>query len=62
MSTRINTVLPLPLERRASRTQVKESVTAVPKAMSERPTRKRTSSWDPFEVWRTRVKSPPGPE
>lgn len=61
MSTRTYTVLPLSaVERRASRAQSKETPAAAPK--SNRTARKRTSSWDPFEVWRTRVKSPSGSE
>lgn len=57
MSTRTDAVLPpLLLERRASRAQTKESPAV--SAPRER-VRKRTTSWDPYEVWRTRVKTPP---
>jgi hypothetical protein len=57
MSTRSDAILPpLILDRRAPRGQEKENSVTVPSR--ERMTRKRTSSWDPYEVWRTRVKSP----
>lgn len=60
MSTRTDAVLPpLLLERRASRAQTKETSAAGP---PRGRIRKRTSAWDPYEVWRTRVKSPSGPE
>jgi hypothetical protein len=26
---------------------------------SQRMTRRRSSAWDPFEVWKTRIKTPP---
>ena len=58
MSTRTDAVLPpLILDRRAPRGgQGKEnSVTVVSR---ERMPRKRTAAWDPYEVWRTRVKNP----
>ncbi|MFZ0500418.1 MAG: hypothetical protein WAM52_14905 [Steroidobacteraceae bacterium] len=61
MSTRLDSVLPpLILDRRAPRTQTRETPVAVP--ARERMTRIRTSSWDPYEVWRTRVKSPTTPD
>lgn len=61
MSTRTDSVLPpLILERRAPRSQAKESSAAIPSR--ERMTRKRTASWDPYEVWRTRVKTPTASE
>ncbi|HEY1890257.1 MAG TPA: hypothetical protein VGG63_07620 [Steroidobacteraceae bacterium] len=57
MSTRTDAVLPpLILDRRTPRGQAKENSVTVPSR--ERMTRKRTSSWDPYEVWRTRVKNP----
>jgi hypothetical protein len=62
MSTRSDSVLPpLVIERRAARAQVRETPAAVPPPR-ERMMRKRTQSWDPYEVWRTRVKSPTSPE
>jgi hypothetical protein len=58
MSTRTSAVLPPALlERRAPRAKAKETVAAAPS--SGRMTRKRTSAWDPYEVWKTRVKNPP---
>ena len=60
MSTRTDAVLPpLVLERRASRARAKETAAAAPPS-GDRMTRKRTSSWDPYEVWKTRVKGPSG--
>jgi hypothetical protein len=58
MSTRSNVVLPLVLERRAKRAPAKEIPAATP--ANDRMTRARTSSWDPYEVWKTRVKNRPG--
>jgi hypothetical protein len=61
MSTRSDSVLPpLVIERRAPRAQVRGTPAALPPR--ERMMRKRTQSWDPYEVWRTRVKSPTSPE
>lgn len=61
MSTRTDSVLPpLIIERRAARAQARESTATIPPR--ERMTRKRTASWDPYEVWRTRVKSRSGSE
>ena len=61
MSTRTDSVLPpLIIERRAPRAQARESSATTPPR--ERMTRKRTASWDPYEVWRTRVKTPTSPE
>jgi len=44
------------VERRTPRAKAKEAPVAVPTV--NRMTRKRTSDWDPYEVWKTRVKSP----
>jgi hypothetical protein len=61
MSTRTDSVLPpLIIERRGSRAKSNETAAMTPPR--ERMTRKRTASWDPYEVWRTRVKSPTGAE
>ena len=61
MSTRTDSVLPpLIIDRRAPRAQARESRLQIPPR--ERMTRKRTASWDPYEVWRTRVKTPTSPE
>lgn len=65
MSTRTDALLPPVVldrsdrpdrrDRRARGMQAKEiSVTAAPS--TGRTARKRTSSWDPYEVWQTRVK------
>lgn len=57
MSTRTSAALPPALvERRTPRAKAKEAPVAVPTV--NRMTRKRTSDWDPYEVWKTRVKSP----
>jgi len=58
MSTRTDAVLPLVVDRRAPRAKAKETPVAV--KSGDRMTRKRTSSWDPYEVWKTRVKDPSG--
>jgi hypothetical protein len=64
MSTRTDAVLPpLIIDRRAPRVKGNESSAATPPIRVERMTiRKRTAAWDPYEVWRTRVKSPTGSE
>ena len=56
MSTRTDSILPpLILDRRAPRGQSRETTATVP---TQRIIRKRLSpSWDPYEVWRTRVKA-----
>jgi hypothetical protein len=59
MSTRTHTVLPLSLDRRAPRGKGKENA-VVAKIGTGSPTRKRTTAWDPYEVWKTRVKDPSG--
>jgi hypothetical protein len=62
MSTRSDSVLPpLILDRRAPRGQSRETSAALP--TPNRIVRKRLSpSWDPYEVWRTRVKTSTNPE
>lgn len=61
MSTRTDSVLPpFIVDRRAPRGQARESSTALPQR--GQMIRKRTASWDPYEVWRTRVKNPTNPE
>ncbi|MDE2262997.1 MAG: hypothetical protein KGL45_10775 [Gammaproteobacteria bacterium] len=50
------------LQARAARTPVAD--TTHPQAASATPARllpERSSGWDPFEVWRTRVKPPRDP-
>ena len=61
MSTRSDSILPpLIIDRRTPRAQAREGAPTGPP--SGRMTRKRTASWDPYEVWRTRVKTPTSPE
>ena len=61
MSTRTDSVLPpFVIDRRTPRGQTREnSVTSPPRGQL---IRKRTASWDPYEVWRTRVKNPTSAE
>ncbi|HUN72278.1 MAG TPA: hypothetical protein VMU52_08205 [Steroidobacteraceae bacterium] len=61
MTTRTDAVLPpLIIDRRKARSKGNEMTVVTPTA--PRMVRKRISSWDPYEVWRTRVKSPNGSE
>jgi hypothetical protein len=61
MSTRTEAVLPplISIDRRAPRAQARENSISVPSG--GRMIVKRTASWDPYEVWRTRVKAPTTP-
>jgi hypothetical protein len=61
MSTRTDSVLPpFVVDRRAPRGQARETSTALPPR--GQMIRKRTAAWDPYEVWRTRVKNRSGSE
>jgi hypothetical protein len=64
MSTPTDAVLPptLILDRRAPRVQSRDTTVVVP-PREQRMIRKRISAaWDPYEVWRTRVKVSTSPE
>jgi hypothetical protein len=59
MSTR-QEAAPPPIERRAVRVATPEAVKS-PGPEGRTPPERQPSAWDPYEIWRTRVKKPEGP-
>ena len=59
MSTRQEAAPPL-LERGAAPMEAREAVKR-PEPEARTPAPRQASAWDPYEIWRTRVKRPDGP-
>jgi hypothetical protein len=54
MQTRVEALTLFPRALKAANEEIESAVTAP----SEKNERQRTSGWDPYEVWRTRIQAP----